>query len=203
LEYYEGVGGAMVTLSWVQVTAAPPPPTPVPSPIPSPIPTGAYGVVRSPLLNVRTGPGLQYGVITQLVKDQTVSLAGYRSSDSHWVMINWNNGTAWVSGLAGYLWTSVPVSSLTVWTGTVPGTGGPTGGPTGTVAYCNYLNLRTGPGVTYSVIRAVPAGTIVSLLGRNSASTWAYVRLADGTIGWMGASYLIESVPLNTLPVVN
>jgi uncharacterized protein YgiM (DUF1202 family) len=157
-------------------------------------------VVQSLKLNVRYGPGLQYGVITQLVKNQTVTLAGYRTADNHWVMINWDGGTAWVSGLPGYLWTSVPVSSLTVWTGTVPGTGGP--GPTGKVAYCNYLNVRTGPGATYSVIKAVPAGTIVSLLGRNAPSSWAKVQLADGTVGWMSATYLIESVPLNTLPVV-
>lgn len=198
LEYYENGGGAMVSLSWNQISNLPPQPTPVPTPVP----TYGTGVVQSPLLNVRYGPGLQYGVITQLVKGQTVTLAGYRSTDSHWVMINWDGSTAWVSGLASYLWTSIPVSSLTVWTGTVSGTGGPTG-VTGQVVNCNYLNVRTGPGVTYSVIKAVPSGTIVSLLGRNSASSWAYVRLLDGTTGWMSVTYLNPSVPLNTLPVVS
>ncbi|MFZ0547748.1 MAG: PA14 domain-containing protein [Candidatus Promineifilaceae bacterium] len=199
VEYYENTGGAMVSLSWVQISVVP---APQPTPTPVPGPTYGTGVVQTPLLNVRIGPGTQYGVIGQLVKNQSVTLAGYRSGDSHWVMINWQGSTAWVSGLPGYLWTSVPVSSLAVWTGTVPDTGGPTNGPTGTIAYCNYLNLRTGPGISYGVIRVVPAGTVVTLQGRNADSSWAKVQLTDGTIGWVRATYLVPSVPLSSLPVV-
>lgn len=194
VEYYENGGGAQIQLSWVQITNTP-------QPTPTPVPTSGTGVVQSALLNVRMGPGLQYGVLTQLVRNQTVTLAGYRSVDSHWVMIQWNGGTAWVSGLPAYLWTSVPVSSLPVWQGTVPNTGGSTGEPTGTVAHCYSLNVRTGPGVTYGVSRAIPSGTLVTLLGRNSDSTWAQIRLADGTVGWVNASFLIPTVPINSLPI--
>jgi len=70
--------------------------------------------VQAGRLNVRYGPGLQYGVITQLTRGQTVTLAGYRSADSNWVMINWNGSTAWVSGHPAYLSLSVPVSSLPI-----------------------------------------------------------------------------------------
>jgi uncharacterized protein YraI len=197
VEYYENSGGAQAQLTWAQVPAVPQPPQP------SPTPGQATGVVQSPLLNVRYGPGLQYGIITQLIRNQTVTLAGYRSAVGTWVMINWNGSTAWVSGLPGYLWTSVPVSSLPVWQGTVPNTGGPTtADPTGTVtAYA--LNVRTGPGTTYTILKAVPRGTVVSLLGRNSAATWAKVRLADGTVGWMSGAYLNESVALSSLQIVN
>lgn len=52
----------------------------------------------SPLLNVRRGPGFQYSVITTLAQGTTVQLAGYRSADSHWVMINYSGTQAWVSG---------------------------------------------------------------------------------------------------------
>jgi len=198
VEYYENTGGARVSLSWVQVTAVPqPPPTPVPAP------TAGTGVVQSARLNARYGPGLQYGVITQLMQAQTVTLAGYRSADGNWVMINWNGGTAWVSGVSTYLWTSVPISSLPVWQGTIPNTGGPTTGPTGRVAYVYYLNVRTGPGTTYSIIKAMPSGTVVTLLGRNATATWAKVQLTDGTTGWMSASYLVKSVPMSSLPTMN
>ena len=154
-------------------------------------------------LNVRYGPGLQYGVITQLTRGQTVTLAGYRSADSNWVMINWNGSTAWVSGHPAYLSLSVPGSSLPVWQGTVPGTGGPITGATGQVAYVYHLNIRTGPGTQFSIIKSVPAGTVVTLLGRNTASTWAKVRLTDSTVGWMNASYLIKSVSMSSLPIMN
>ncbi len=198
VEYYENTGGAQAQLSWTQVPAVPQPPQP-----PPPAPSQATGVVQSARLNVRQGPGLQYGIITQLVRNQTVTLAGYRSAQGTWVMINWNGGTAWVSGLPGYLWTSAPVSSLPVWQGTVPSTGGPTTtDATGTVSV-NALNVRTGPGTIYSILKAVPRGTVVSLLGRNSAATWAKVRLVDGTIGWMSGRYLTTSVPLSNLQIVN
>lgn len=196
VEYYENTGGARVSLSWAPVTAVPQPPSP-------PSPTTGTGVVQSARLNIRYGPGLQYGVITQLMQNQTVTLAGYRSADGNWVMIHWNSGTAWVSALPAYLWTSVPVSNLPVWQGTVPNIGGPTAGPTGRVAYVYYLNVRTGPGTTDSIIKAVPSGTVVTLLGRNAASAWAKVQLADGTVGWMSANYLVKSVPMSSLPIVN
>jgi uncharacterized protein YraI len=199
VEYYENSGGAQAQLTWTQVQSVPQPPVP-------PASGQGTGVVQSALLNVRYGPGLQYGIITQLVRSQNVTLAGYRSAVGTWVMINWDNGTAWVSGLPGYLWTSVPVSNLPVWQGTVPNTGGPTtpvtSEPTGTVTAA-ALNVRTGPGTTYNILKAMPRGTVVTLLGRNSAATWAKVRLADGTVGWMSGYYLIESVPIGTLPIVS
>ncbi len=191
MEYYESTGRAEALLTWAQVP-----------PVPQPQPAGQVtGVVKSPLLNVRLGPGLQYGVISQLVRNQTVTLVGYRSAVGTWVMINWNGGTAWISGLSGYLSTSVPVSSLPVWQGTVPSTGGSTE-PTGTVT--SYaLNVRSGPGITYSKIKAMPRGTVVVLLGRNSPATWAKVRLADGTVGWMSGAYLRTSVPISSLPLAS
>lgn len=193
LEYYENAGGAQVQLSWVQVTAVP-----QPTPTSLPAPTTGTGVVQAG----RYGPGMQYDIITQLNYGQSVTLAGYRSADSHWVMIKWGHG---LGERPTRLPVEQPVSSLPVWQGTVPNTVGPTPSTitTGRAAYCYYLNIRTGPGPTYSITKAVPAGTVVTLLGRNSASTLAKVRLVDGLTGWMNAGYLIKLVPVNSLLVVN
>jgi uncharacterized protein YraI len=195
VEYYDGGVGAQIQLSWTLI-ANPPQPAPAP-------PTTGTGIVQSARLNVRYGPGFQYGVITQLVRGQSVTLSGYRSADSRWVMINWSGSTAWVSGLSPYLWTSVPLSSLPAWQGTVPGTGGVPAGASATVANVDFLNVRTGPGTSYTIIRAMPAGSVVTMIGRNTAATWAKVRLADGAVGWMSAAYLIKSVPLSNLPVTS
>jgi uncharacterized protein YgiM (DUF1202 family) len=195
VEYYDNGGGAQMQFSWVPLTAVAQP-TPVP-----PAPTGAIGTVQSARLNVRYGPGVQYGVITQLSKGQTVPLAGYRSNIGNWVMINWNNSTAWVSSLPVYLSTNVAVNSLPVWSGTLPTPGSSVPGTTATVVDVYYLNLRNGPSASNGVIKAMPAGTIVTLLGRNSGSSWAQVRLADGTVGWMSTRYLSTNITWGTLPI--
>lgn len=212
VEYYESTGNAQVSLYWVLSSAEPPPnptPTPVPGPSPNPTPVPGsgqiVGVVVSPRLNVRTGPGLQYGVIAQLNQGNTVVLTGYRASVGWWVMINWQGGTAWVSGHPGYLSINVPHSSLTIWTGGTtppPGTGGLPPGPTAIVWNCNYLNVRSSPVVGNNVVTVIPAGMVVGVLGRNSSSTWTKIQLPNGIIGWSSTNYLDESVPINTLPIV-
>jgi len=199
VEYYESTGGAQVQLSWSAISVVP---QPQPQPQPAPAPSTGTGTVVSPLLNVRTGPGTQYPVIYTLTRGQTVNLAGYRNADASWVMVNWNGTTAWVSGRPAYLYTTANIAGMPVWQGTVPNTGGPiTSGPTATVSYVYYLNLRTGPGTAYSIIKAVPSGTTVTLLGRNGASSWAKVQLPDGSVGWMSASYLSSSTPIASLPL--
>jgi uncharacterized protein YraI len=61
------------------------------------------------------------------------------------------------------------------------------------------LNLRTGPGTAYPVIRALPAGTTMTVLGRDSSSSWLSVQLSDGAVGWV-AQFLTSFV--GTAPVV-
>lgn len=51
------------------------------------------------------------------------------------------------------------------------------------------LNLRTGPAVTYAVIRALSAGTGVTVLGRNANGDWLYVRLSNGAEGWLATRF--------------
>jgi uncharacterized protein YgiM (DUF1202 family) len=66
----------------------------------------------------------------------------------------------------------------------------------------NYLNVRSSPVVGNNVVTVIPAGTVVTLLGRNNSSTWAKIQLAIGTVGWSSTTYLDESVPVSSLPVV-
>lgn len=51
------------------------------------------------------------------------------------------------------------------------------------------LNLRTGPSVAYTVIRALPTSTTFTVLGRNAAGDWLYVRLANGAEGWLAGRF--------------
>lgn len=196
--YYDATGGSQIKLSWTAVSQQ------APAPVPSqPVPGIGSGTVISERLNVRTGPGLQYGVMYQLARGQAVSLAGYRSVDANWVMITQANGKpAWVSGRPAYLQTNVVISNLPVWQGSQieqP----PVSGNSAVVGNAYYLNLRSGPGTSNPVISVIPAGSVVQMLGRNSNASWIRVQLANGRVGWVSGSFLINHPPFTTLPVVN
>ncbi len=64
------------------------------------------------------------------------------------------------------------------------------------------LNLRSGPGTTYSVITGLAYRTTVKPLARTASADWLEVALADGTAGWVTASYLECNVRIGDLPVV-
>ena len=192
VEYYDNGGGAMVQVGWTFLGSTPPPPPP-----PTTAPTGT---VVSALLNVRSGPGLQYVILNQLQRGQTVALTGYRSANLGWVQIPWAGSTAWISAAPAYLQTSVPVSTLTVWNAAPPA---PTVSGTAVVINVYFLNVRTGPGTSFGIITSVPSGIVVTLQGRNTATTWIKARLADGTVGWVSAYYLRSSTNFSTLPIAN
>lgn len=183
-------------MSWTAVGSSP---APTPSPVPPP--TAGTGTVRVARLNIRSGPGTQYNILGVLTNGQTVPLAGYRDASGTWVMIARDSGNAWVSALPAFLQTSVPVNNLPVWTGSVPGTPPPSGNTATVGSSVSYLNMRTGPGTSFDVIRALPAGTVVTLLGRNTNSSWLQVRAADGTTGWMSTPFMITTIPVVSLPV--
>ncbi len=75
------------------------------------------------------------------------------------------------------------------------------GAPVGIVT-SEALNVRFGPSSSFGVIRQVPNGTRLSLVGRSENSAWLAVCCVDGQQGW-GASYLLAvEINVNTLPVL-
>lgn len=156
-------------------------------------------VVTAYRLNVRTGPGVEFAIISRLNNGQTVPLTGFRNGNGSWVQIALNSGaTGWVSST--YVTTNVPIMNLIPITGTTPPP--PTGGqPTGIVrAY--WLNVRTGPSVNFPVITTVPSGTALTLIGRSQDSVWLKVILPDGRQGWVNGFYVEANVPPASLPVL-
>lgn len=92
---------------------------------------------------------------------------------------------------------------------TQPPTATPIPGATATPRPANFaivatggLNFRTGPSVAFPVIRALPGGTGVTVLGRNAGGDWLYVRLNNGEEGWLAARFtdFTGSVPVVATP---
>jgi uncharacterized protein YgiM (DUF1202 family) len=56
------------------------------------------------------------------------------------------------------------------------------------------VNLRVAPNTDAGVIIQVPAGQVLSVLGRDESSQWYHVRMDSGETGWMFAQLLIQNV---------
>jgi uncharacterized protein YraI len=148
------------------------------------------GIVNTGALNIRSGPGVNYNVITFVYRNTLLTLLA-RNADTSWVKVMTATGTqGWVSAryiLTGYALASLPLE-------------GATGGITATVT--SYaLNVRSGPGVGYSIVVSVPRGAVLQLLARNYDATWVKVALATGTQGWVSVPYISTTYPIINLPV--
>jgi uncharacterized protein YraI len=77
----------------------------------------------------------------------------------------------------------------------------PTHTPSARVNY-EFLNIRSGPGITYTLLISLQQNAPLSLLGRNDDNTWVRIRLPDGREGWAYSQYLEASVAIASLPLV-
>jgi len=73
------------------------------------------------------------------------------------------------------------------------------GAVVGTIVNAFYLNVRTGPGVSYPVVRRLAYGDVVTLVGRNTATSW--VQLQAASPEWINAYYVATAGCLLCLPV--
>lgn len=75
----------------------------------------------------------------------------------------------------------------------------------GTVAGASVLNVRTGPTTNSPRIETIPRGTQVSIVGRNSDSSWLYVNYitTNARAGWVSRAYISFNGNLATVPVLN
>ena len=133
-------------------------------------------------LNLRKGPGTSYSVIRTLSKGTAVTV---HSSSNGWSKIS-------VNGVEGYVSTSFLSS-------TNPSTNSSTSNETTstptTTMYVTPdagLNLRKGPGTSYSVIKTLSKGTVVTVHSSNNG--WSNVS-ANGVEGYVSTSYLSSTKP--------
>lgn len=216
VEYYEAGGKAVAGFTWNMVygqDGQPPqpmppmqPPQPMPPGGPAMPPTGSViypvGVIKSPYLNMRSGPGTNNSVIAVLPQGTEVYLVA-RSSGSTWYLVMTQGGpTGWVRRY--YVHTDFPYTSLPFAENTQNPNPRPPSQPSmqpSGVVNTGALNVRSGPGTTYRSIAVVSGGTTVELLGRSSGGSWIKVRVPTGTVGWVRGYYLNTSYPTQNLPV--
>lgn len=158
------------------------------------IPEGSpHLVVNTSYLNVRTGPGASYDVLT-VMPGGTSLLVTAIDRGGRWYQVETSAGTGWVhshyTAIRGNF-TDVPrVGEPTT---TAPDTSAQPDVPEGTphlVVNTSYLNVRTGPGISHDILTTVPGGTILAVLSIAPDRKWYEVNTAQGP-GWVNTSYTI------------
>jgi len=133
-------------------------------------------------VNLRSGPGLGYRVLTIVPAGATVSVTGDASEG--WYPVRYENVDGWA--YAEY----VAIGGAAQGSASSVGSAGTRG--TATVV-TNLLNLRGGPGVGYGVVAQLPYGTTVQVVGDPQAGdgrTWVEVVTRGSGQGWVAAEFL-------------
>ena len=108
-------------------------------------------------LNLRKGAGTNYSVVK--VIDQNTTLNVVEASNSNWLKVKLSDGTTGYC-FADYL--DITTDAVT------------------TAA----LNVRSGAGTNYNIITTIPQNTKIDVI-RFSGTSWAYVKLQNGTTGYV------------------
>ena len=137
----------------------------------SPVAAAGSATVNTDDLRLRSGPGTDYRVITLMPKGASVTVL--KGPTNGWYQVQYTSTTGWTFG--EYL--------------TLTGDGGSTPGGTGAASVnTDRLNLRSGPGTGYRVLRVMSQGETVMVVSGPSGG-WYQVKYGSVT-GWASGEYL-------------
>jgi uncharacterized protein YraI len=195
VEYVEFAGNAFINyLLTQQFTAQQPQPQQ---------PSGATATVAAFQLNVREAPSRTAAILTRINRNEVYPIIG-RNSDGTWYQINANGIIGWVS--AGFI---VIANGANV---PVVGAGAPAPAPTAppmvsptgitATASTSNVNIRRGPGTTFSRVGLLPRGQTAAVLGRSADNAWLQIEFG-GIRGWVSARFvaLNSGADVNNLPI--
>jgi uncharacterized protein YgiM (DUF1202 family) len=157
-----------------------------------PISATAYGTI-----NVRSGPGAQYEIVGQLNADEQVIVDGLDSEKGGWLRVTLEGGIiGWVASFAVLLdgdAESLPIIAVELPTPS---------GDTVTMAAYGRVNVRSGPGMDYSIVGQLDVEDTAQVTGRSDNNNdWLYIENVD-LKGWVAYfTVTIEGNPAN-LPVL-
>jgi N-acetylmuramoyl-L-alanine amidase len=161
--------------------------------VPAAAQNGNGVITNASRVNLRTGPGAGFPVITVLSSGQLVYVAS-RNADGSWLQVQVvGTGTlGWVN--ARYVYTNVNVGGI--------GVSQPTGAQNA-VTSTDYLNIRNGPGANFDTVGRLAYGQAVNVIGRNADSSWVQITVPGGVTGWVSSRYVSASVAVGNLPITS
>ncbi len=138
---------------------------------------GPLAITTPDILNVRSGPGLDYDILTTVPQGTQAKIIGL-SPDREWYKVELGvlDQPAWVyAGLTTLVGALVGVKQYTL--AELDGTD--TGGDKPlAITVPTIMNVRSGPGTEYEVVTTVPQGTQAEIIGIGPQNQWYYVELS-------------------------
>jgi uncharacterized protein YraI len=207
VEYYDAQGLAGISVNWKPAATAladsqaegQPPAPALPQTNPTQIPAGTpLAHVATGVLNVRTGPGIQFERIDQIFLYQRFPILG-QNEDGSWYLIDLKDGrTGWVaarfiyrtgSNTIAVVPTPQPSDPLVVF-------GGVEALP------LERLNLRPTPNLNNERLAVIPVEVTIIVKGRSNDSIWYFVQFGE-LEGWVFAPLVnLQGFPVYDLPFV-
>lgn len=174
-------------------------------------------VVNTGNLNVRSGPGPQFSVITTVPGGAQLPVLGF-NEDASWYLVTSPAGNGWI--YASFTvprgdFRFVPVitiqglqNSVVTSGGTlaIPGTTGtvsapiPELDPGRVVVNTGNLNVRSGPGPQFSILGSVPGGTVLPVDGVTPDQAWFLVSSPYGA-GWVDGEFVVFRGAVASVPI--
>lgn len=168
-------------------------------------------------LNMRTGPGVDHGVVAQLPPNTPLILEA-RDEAIQWFLGRTADGVyrGWLSALYlsyanGFSGALLPVSGEIVEGAQAapPASAeqAPADAPADVPAESirarvnNTMNVRGGPGTNFRVIGSAPGGAQMVLEARNADGTWVLGQGGGSMRGWLSTSLLTIEGSVESLPV--
>lgn len=151
---------------------------------------GDTAYVTAGPLNVRTNPNTTVGniVLGQLQQGEDVTVLGL-SPDLQWVYID-TRGPLFTQGWVSALYIE-KAENFQPFAPSITG-----GDSTGmTVRAVETVNIRQRATLFSPRVGILPANGIAEIIGRKSTYGWWKVRLSNGTVGWVSATYVRPENP--------
>jgi uncharacterized protein YgiM (DUF1202 family) len=169
-------------------------------------------------LNVRTGPGPQYPVLTTVPGGTELPVLGTNANNT-WYLVATAIGSGWVDisfTLPRGDFSYVPFIDVQTFTIPVlqplpqslglPNTAGVVAIPQmqipTVIVNTGNLNVRSGPGSQYTILATVPGGTSFEPLGVTVDGAWYLVSGAAFGRGWISAEFTIFRGVFDNIPVI-
>lgn len=182
-------------------------PEPTLTPTPTLLPTLAAEITPRPLeigvqiepypfIHVRFGPDAVYPEVARVYTPEFTFTALGRDERANWIYGFFEDGTTgWI--MAEFAEAASALATLPVQ---------PVAELPGVAASVDrqrydFIYVRSGPGIEFAEVgRVQEPSEPLEALGRTEEGSWVFVRLADGTLGWILGEFVLADGGLDTLP---